>query len=110
LSNKWSFYTPAELRALEWTDQHSVGTTTWVGFDERLREAFVLADGDTHNDNQWDVYTPKPETRAFIVSDVVRLQGSRLGQPLPALNGELRIYDNGTTQLYRLRPRTPFQD
>jgi hypothetical protein len=109
LSNKWSFYTPAELQALAWADQHNQGVVTWVGADERLRTAFQLVTGNPTNHNDWDAYAPKPGTRSFLISDVIRLQATRLGRPLPRLDSEYLAYDSGSVQIYRLRPRTPHQ-
>lgn len=109
LSNKWVFYTRPEIQALQWVDAHYRESSVWVGLDERLRAAYAVAVGDSINRNRWDTYEPKPETRAFLVSDVLRLQSARLDRPLPPAVAENKIYDAGEVQLYRLRPRTPYQ-
>ncbi len=109
LSNKWTFYTQPELEALIWADTNNRGTAIWVGLDERLSAAYMMATGYSPNKNVWDIYQPKPNTRTFLVSDVTYLQSVRLSRPLPTLAGANRIYDNGAVQFYRLRPQTPYQ-
>jgi hypothetical protein len=106
LSNKWTFYTPAELRALEWADQHHRDAAIWVGLDERLVAAFELTVGDSTHNNKWNIYAPQEATRSFLISDVVRLQSARLHQPLPAVAEANRVYDNGTVPMYRSRAQT----
>jgi hypothetical protein len=109
LSNKWTFYQPAELTALEWTDQHLENASVWTEFDERLWVAYLMKfDGPTNNTL---VYGSDPETswRYMVISDLTRLHAIRLQQTLPTAPDALRIYDNGQAQLYQLRPRTPFQ-
>jgi hypothetical protein len=51
----------------------------------------------------------RPGVRDMVASDVTRLRASRIGQPLPVPPDAWRIYDNGLTQLYHLRPETPYQ-
>ncbi len=109
LSNKWSFYTVGEMQALEWGDRYSRSEPIWLGWDERLSSAFALDVGFSEHQNIWDIFAPETTTRLFLYSDVVELQAVRFGRPLLAGEGENRIYDNGTAQYYRLRPRTPFQ-
>jgi len=103
------FYTPAELLALEWTDQHLHDSTIWVGLDERLSAAYDLAIGRSMQNNTWDIYNPKPFTRSFFISDVNRLQSARVDKALPATSRTNRVYDGGTTQLYRARALSPYQ-
>ncbi|MDP8923476.1 MAG: hypothetical protein M3O34_11440 [Chloroflexota bacterium] len=109
LSNKWTFYAPSELQALAWADRYVDHGAVWVGFDERLSTAYTIGLGREARDDQWDIYDPKPATRAFLITNVVRLQGQRLGKPLPTVGGENQLYDSGLAELYRLRPRTPYQ-
>jgi hypothetical protein len=109
LSNKWTFHTPAELHALRWVDGHQRNAGVWVGLDERLRVAFGIAAGASTRGNQWDIWVPDGSTRLFLYTDLIRLQNARWEKPLPPVARENRVYDSGTAQLYRLRPRTPFQ-
>jgi len=105
LSNKWTFYTSAELRALEWADHHHRGSSV----DERLSSAYLMAVGNSLHGNTWELVQPRPATRSLLISDVTYLQSVRLERPLPSVAGANRTYDNGAAQLYRLRPRTPYQ-
>jgi hypothetical protein len=109
LSNKWMFYTPAEFHAIVWTDLHERYEPIWLGFDERLGSAFDLAIGESPRRNWWVAFSLESNGRTFVISDVVRAHSARLGRQLPAVVAENRIYDNGTTQVYRLRSRSPYQ-
>jgi hypothetical protein len=114
LSNKWTYYTRAELRALTWVRPRERGAV-WIGPDERLDAAYSLVIGDPRRQPDpraqaaWDIYAPDPRTRLFLVSDVIRAHSQRLRVPLPVAEDENRVYDSGAVQLYRLRPRTQFQ-
>jgi hypothetical protein len=109
LSNKWSFYTEGEMQALEWAEQHSHSEPIWIGWDERLSSAFALSKGFSSQRNEWDIYGPEQSTRLYLSSDVIELQAARFGRPVASGPGENRVYDNGTAQFYRLRPRSPYQ-
>jgi hypothetical protein len=108
-SNKWTFYTPPELQAMDFANVHNYSQLMWVGPDERLSSAYLLVRGNVGAYNNWDVYTPKAPVRTFLISDVMRMQSSRLQQPLPALGEADVVYDNGEAQWYHLRPDTPFE-
>jgi hypothetical protein len=108
VSNRWTFYTASELQGLRWADSHQRSTDTWVGPDERLAAAYEVAVGDPTGANGWDIYDPKPGTQSFLVSNVIHLQGARLGSTLPPLGSKDVIYDNGDVQLYRSRPLAAF--
>lgn len=109
VSNTWLFYAPGELQAMRWADAHARDAQIWVGPDSRLRSAYELAVGDSAHGNTWDAFAPKPGSRSFVVSDVMRLQLARLRRPLPDLSQADRVYDNGSAQLYHLLPQSPFQ-
>lgn len=109
LSNRWTFYSVPEIQALEWADSHYRETPVWVGLDERLSAAYAVAVGDSINRNRWDSYQPTVADRTFVISEITRLQSARLDRPLPPAAAENQIYDAGQVQIYRLRPRTPYQ-
>jgi hypothetical protein len=109
LSNKWTFYTPAELDALRWADAHHRDDVIWVGPDERLTTAFAAGIGYPSHGNDLNLYNPRIETRSYLITDIIRAQSARHGRPLPAVGSGNRVYDNGTAQWYRLRPQTPYQ-
>src|SRR4030095_1390537 len=98
-----------ELSAVEWGDTHLENAELWTEFDERLAVAFHTAIGESANANIF-VYGPlNSNIRDIIMTDVTRLRGSRLARPLPVPPDAFRVYDNGTAELYHLRPQTPYQ-
>lgn len=109
LSNKWVFYDQAELRAMQWGDAHLREAEVWTEFDERLDAAFLMAVGPSAAENRFVGYRPRQFARTMLLSDVTRARAERLNQPLPLPPQALRIYDNGSAELYRLRLATPFQ-
>lgn len=108
VSNKWTFYEPGETLAVSFAnDRVRDPGGYWTDFDERLRAAYALQYGNTVSDVVGAVL---PTLRTFVLSDVIRVRAARLRQALPPVGGELRIYDNGTAQIYRLRSRSVYQD
>lgn len=107
LSNVWTFYLPAEVQAVKFADQHLKDDGYWSDFDERLRSVQILLAVSNLPTFLGNV---TPNIRAFVVSDVTRLRAARLGRPLPRVGGELRVYDNGSAQIFRTRSLTPYQD
>lgn len=116
LSNKWTFYRGSELTAMEWSDQHLRGRRIWTEFDERLEVAYLTANSDqidgareSVNKNSLVSSAYLGQATSFVVSDVARLRGLRLQQPLPVPIDAQRVYDNGSAELYHTRPKTPYQ-
>jgi hypothetical protein len=109
VSNKWTYYAPAELVATAWSRGASPGSVTWVSIDERLRAAIGICCGWEDDGKLYDIWRPDIGTRTYMVSDVVRARARRLEFALPIESDSLRVYDNGAAEIYRLRPRTPFQ-
>lgn len=105
-SNKWNFYHPDELIALQWADAHLQRAEVWTEFDERLTTSYYTKIGDPVNHFTFKL---TPTTRDFLLSSITHLRSSRIRQPLPVPPDALQVYDNGTAQLYHRRPRTPFQ-
>ena len=106
LSNKWNFYHPAEIIALTWADTHIQNGEIWTEYDERIQVAYVTEIGDTTNVINTFV---TPATRDMLLSPIIRFRSNRFRQPLPIPPDSLRVYDNGITQVFHLRPRTPYQ-
>lgn len=109
VSNKWNFYTSPEFAALQWTDSDNPNGATWTEFDERLTAAIGICCTEEIDRSRLDSFQPRPGTRTYLISDVIRARSVRLGRPLPIAGDSLRVYDNGAAEIYRLRPRTPFQ-
>lgn len=109
VGNRWVFCRPEELVALRWTDSHLVTTSLWTDYDERLKTCGELYLGQPTHNNVWDTYAVEPETRDVLITEVTRLRSKRLALPLPDPVVGLRVYDNGTAELYHQRSLTPFQ-
>jgi hypothetical protein len=109
LSNKWIYYAPAEFAALDWSRDRYPDAATWAAFDERLRAAIGICCAWEAAGARFDSSAPDPGTRNYLISDVIRARGERLGLPLPVEGDSLRVYDSGAAEIYHLRPRTPFQ-
>jgi hypothetical protein len=108
-SNKWTFYRPAELAALDWTDGHLRGVDIWTDYDERLLVALDTARDGSSDTNRLQGSGVRPWTRDLLVTDVSTVRSQRLGRPLPVPPDAIRTYDNGEAEVYHLRPQTPYQ-
>jgi hypothetical protein len=109
LSNKWTFYNPTELLPLAWADVHARESGVWVGLDERLRSAYDIAVGPSPRGNWWDIARPDAGVRLYAVTPLIALQSRRFRQPLPPVSLANRIYDDGSSLVYRARPTNAFQ-
>lgn len=109
LSNKWVFHTPAELSAVEWAEAYLPHHSVWTGYDERLTAAITIRDGGAPSTMDWDGYDVDAPVRDFIISDVTRSRSLRLERDLPVAADSFITFDNGQTQVFHLRPETPYQ-
>jgi hypothetical protein len=107
VSNKWHFYIPAEMRALDRAEGILEGRMIWIGFDDRLKVARTLQDPEI--DYKINSTLRRFDTPNILVSDVIEARGARLYASPPREADSLLTYDNGQAQIYHLRPRTPFQ-
>jgi hypothetical protein len=110
VSNNWMFYHPSEVRALAWSDARLHDAEIWTDYNERLVVAYETDRGRSANNNRmFGARALPPTARNAVVSSVVHLRSSRLGLMIPVPADAMRVYDNGETQVYHLRPSTPFQ-
>jgi hypothetical protein len=109
LSNKWTFYRGEELALLDWSDAHLRDSQVWTEFDERLSVAYLTTRGKSAYRNEFVAYNVPPTTRNLMISTVTRLRAVRFQRPLPVPPDALLVYDNGSAELYHLRPQTPYQ-
>src|SRR5262249_8762436 len=110
LSNKWLFYVPDEMSAIDWANAALLGRQLWVGYDERLTTASVIRAESTPSQARIIVQDERTlSTRDFLVSDVTRARAARLGQALPIGDQDLVTFDDGQSKVYHLRPLTPYQ-
>jgi len=109
LSNKWNFHNTGELQAVRWADQALSDRRLWTGFDERVNVAVSIRQETDRLNVLLDQYDREPETRNLLISSITRLRSQRLMEPLPVRPDDLITYDNGSVQIFHLRPRSPFQ-
>ncbi len=109
VSNKWIYYAPGELLALDWSRHRYPDASTWAGLDERLRAAIGICCDWEAQGAQFDSFQPDLGTHNALISDIIREHAGRLGVALPVGGDSLRVYDNGAAEVYHLRPQTPFQ-
>ncbi len=111
LSNYWIFWTKPENTALAWTDQYFRNDQLWMDqMGIRLSShasslKFGQASGNLNyaGPNQAII-------NSFLISDMVQSLSTRLpGITLPDAQTANRVYDNGSTRIYRERPKTPYQ-
>jgi hypothetical protein len=108
LVNNWTFYTRPEIQAVQWLDQKIENSVAWTGFSNRLSNALLLSQGESAFNNSF-TYIYDPAQPYIFISDWIHQQGARIRASLPDIGGFLVIYDNGTAQIYHLRPVTPYQ-
>lgn len=109
VSNKWGFYSPAEMEAIDRAEAMLPQRSLWLDFDERLEVARRLRDPVAPFGVRPDAWDRDFTTRDILVSDVIRARGIRLSATPPVEADSMVTYDNGQVQIYHLRPRTPFQ-
>jgi hypothetical protein len=105
----WSFYTTPELKAMQWFDHSIEGASLWAGFTGRLPEAMRLVQGESTANNTIYFRDQGAIKPYFLISGPVAQQSAFMLQMLPDSSGENKIFDNGSSQIYKRRPRTPYQ-
>jgi hypothetical protein len=110
ISNTWTFYTPAEVHGFQWMEDNMQGQKIWVDSSEHLQEVFLFEAGADKGKQNTYFYTENTkDMAAFLFSQRVQMESAQRGLMGPPMEGKLRIYDNGTVQVYRKRPLTPYQ-
>ena len=109
VSNTWTFYHPAEINAVQWDTSHLTNEEVWTEFDERVATALITKGLDRAKSSVLRAGDLRATTRNAMVSSITRLRSVRSRLPIPVPRDALQIYDNGTAQVYHLRPLTPFQ-
>jgi len=106
VSNKWNYYVPAEFTGLQWSQQYSSDHLIRAAFDERLSTGLGIC---CDSGDEVRSLRGASSVRIILISDVMRARGERLNVSLPIEADSLLVYDNGASEIYHLRPRTPFQ-
>ncbi|HEX2914878.1 MAG TPA: hypothetical protein VH186_29060 [Chloroflexia bacterium] len=108
LSNKWTFYRPAEISIIDWSVAYQPNSYVWTEFDERLITAY-LTEKNLPASNKLIAFDYEPSTRDAIATTISRLRSIRQQRALPIPPDAMQVYDNGEAQFYHYRPLTPFQ-
>jgi hypothetical protein len=106
ISNNWLFSTTSERAGMAWLAANSPFDAFWAGFDERLMTAHQYANLDYFLDSR---FTAGGLRRYFFYSALDAQRWGRRGRPMPLLENENRIYDNGIGIAYHRFARTPYQ-
>ncbi len=109
ISNSWIFYTPAEKQALIAFDRHTVSATLWTGPDNRLVYANSMVDASRTATSLVVGYNFMPLDTDVLISPEVIQNSLVQHKVVPSYQSKNRIYDNGSTQIYRRVPQTLFQ-
>lgn len=110
VSNNWLFSTSAEREAAMWSLLHSDDPISWMGIDDRFRAGVVFDEPEfSYEDTMTVGVTPRLSPRYFVISDIERARWLRQSLPLPFLDDDYRVYDNGLAQVYYRRQLTDYQ-
>jgi hypothetical protein len=104
LGNKWLFFIPAELQALGWVDDKLTDKSIWISYDNRLTTAVRI-----RGDSDWSIKSLRVGAHNYLVSVPNRVLSERFSNPLAPKGDNHITYDNGQSQIFHLRPVTPFQ-
>jgi hypothetical protein len=103
LSNKWTFFLPAEKAGIGWVDLHLHTTDIWSGVDERLATVFITYYRiDSQSGNTYLFGKINPATRVVLTTELDRWRANRLGFHLLPVSYWDQIYDNGQAQINRI--------
>jgi hypothetical protein len=106
ISNNWLFSTTSERVGMAWLTANSPVDTFWTGFDDRLSITRQYTNLDYFLDSS---FTAGGLRRYFFYSTLDAQRWQRRGRPMPLLEIENRVYDNGLGIAYHRFARTPYQ-
>jgi hypothetical protein len=112
--NYWLFYTPGEQAAVDWVDAKVAQRTIWLDTWPHQHDILQNRRGYTWVPaNEYDSgYVTAAESDFYshvVLSEATIYQANRSRLPLPAVADRNQVYDNGDTQVYHRRQRSPFQ-
>lgn len=108
-SNTWQYYSTSEKVALQWSAGHPGEGTIWVSLNERIAVAMGICCANEFAELRLTGGRPRPGVRDYLISDIIRARAGRVDYALPIRGDSLHIYANGKSDLFHLRPITPFQ-
>lgn len=112
LSNRWLFLVEPEQVTADWLKTYAPAGSVWTGIDERYRSDLNTVSELIADDTMRVYFGSRLNTDYIIWSEVERARWIRLGQYMPnlQLDSRNRVYDNGTSQIYRRPAVTVYQD
>lgn len=110
ISNQWSFYRPSERQAVAFFWTKARGSTLWTGPDNRIPDMWNGWASNNADGNGVVGYTLTGADRDWLRSPVVVASSIAERSTIPNYRAQDRVYDNGTSQIYHVRPLTPFQN
>lgn len=109
ISNQWMFYRPSEKQAVGYFWAHGVDASLWTGPDNRIPDMWATWNTSTVHGNSVLGYALVDTERDWLRSPLVVASTVVEGMVVPNYQAQDRVYDNGDSQLYHMRPLTPFQ-
>jgi hypothetical protein len=103
LSNKWTFYYPSDMAAIDWVAGHLRKAELWTIVDERLAtmyNSYYREDSLTANPYKFGAIRPSSEYVLATLLD--RMRAERLKINLPPITYWDQIYDSGQAQICRV--------
>jgi hypothetical protein len=109
ISNRWTFYYPAEVQAAHFWNTRMQSRTLWIGAEGRMQYAYTIEYPLGLPNNNTMVVLGHTGTTHALYSPVVAASAVAWGR-FPSLYWlENKVYDNGIAQVYHRLPETPFQ-
>jgi hypothetical protein len=103
LSNKWTFYVPADKSSVDWVEGHLEKAEIWTIVDERLAtifNSFYYLDSKTGNHLRFGAIRP---SALYVLTTLLdRQRAERLHINIPPVSFWDQIYDNGQVQVDRI--------
>jgi hypothetical protein len=110
VSNRWLFYSPIEVRAIQFWREQSATEPIWVGTSGRLSFAQqVQFPSEEVRDNLYDIGPPDPGTVKLVQTHLERQSAANWSLGLPTGLLGHQVYDNGQAQIVHRLPAGPFQ-
>ncbi|MBN1886772.1 MAG: hypothetical protein JW850_02235 [Thermoflexales bacterium] len=110
LSNYWMFLTASEVKGVAWVEDHVRYGYVWLGLDAIRISSRVAAESfGALSGNRYDFWRADQGVRDVLIPDTEEQLSVRRSAPLPDVQGENRVYHNGSVAHYHYLPRTPYQ-
>lgn len=109
VSNYWVFATKSELAATEWAYDHVESGELWTDYTERVDRIYRLMHVHERIPTDLRMSSRDWQARALVISSATRARSVRFNRPIPINADDLRVYDNGSAELYLRRRTAPYE-